>query len=224
LDAINISNPYYPTSIGHLNLTGNCISIAVTDTIAFIGTEANGLHAVNIKLPSSMWKWSTESSEPSFIDLKIDTLGAYDSIYVVAAGGNEGLIMINVSNPNAMYYFTSYMPLTGNVNSIALHNNRAYLANRTAGLTVVDYSNRWSLFESGGFSTTDALGVCYNNSKVYIADASQGLIVVDVTGNPTLTDSFATGGVCADVVINPITNYIYTSVSGSGIFVFEYSL
>ncbi|MCP4631810.1 MAG: hypothetical protein GY855_02710 [candidate division Zixibacteria bacterium] len=219
--AIDISDPQNPGTPNNFTLTGTCQSIALWDTVAFVGSGGIGIHSVNISNPNTISYISSYDPSTDLTDIKLEER-AGDTLYAIAAGGNNGLVIIKVDDPGSMQFVNSYLPVAGSYSTaLSLRNFKAFIAAGDDGLQIVDYASFFSLYSVGDMNTSDAKGVDIKNSRVVLADGTSGLKLINVSGTPSQEDSFPTPDQCKAVILNYINDYLYVSVDNHGIFIFE---
>jgi len=155
-------------------------------------------------------------------DLTVCNFGAPDGNVFA---GNSGTCTITVTNSGKIALATgtvvtfaptplSFVSIPGFANGVAVNGNFAYVAAGSAGLQVVDVSNRSnpsivaSLVLSGNANDVTLLG-----NSAYVAADSAGLHVVDVTNPlvPVRLGTLSTGAPALDVVVRGTTAYIANS-------------
>ena len=70
-----------------------------------------------------------------------------------------------------------------------------YLANSSAGISIVDISDKSNPTEVGSLATTRAYDIFYLNDYLYVADHASGMRIIDVSDktNPTLVSTIYSG-------------------------------
>ena len=147
-------------------------------------------------------------------------------------GVNEGSTVITVINRNSMAQvpvtvstFTpgqlSSLAIPGTANSVAVSGNYAYVAAGSAGLQVVDVSNRQSPVVVGALDTAgDAKDVKVLGNLAYLADGSGGLCVIDVSNPalPVLVGVANVSGGARDLAVGAGRAYVAAEAAGLQIF------
>jgi hypothetical protein len=155
-------------------------------------------------------------------DLSVCNFGAPDGNVFA---GNSGTCTITVSNSGftatatgTVTGFTpqslSFVSIPGFANGVAVNGNYAYVAAGSAGLQVVDVTNRSnpqivaSLALPGNANDVTLLA-----NYVYVAGGSAGLHVVDITNPlaPALLGTLGTNGNALDVAVRGSTVYVANS-------------
>lgn len=175
LRILDVSNPTAPTSVGWIDTPGNAQDVAVVGQLAYVA-DFYGLQIVNVSNPSS--PSLSGSLSVSAFQVQIRKGVAY------VAGGNSGLIAVDVSNPSIPRRLGSIAPVgafSPTTASIALNGPTAYVANGAGGLAIIDVSNPDSLRL---ISTAPTLGyassVAVSGRWAYLADSLAGINIFDV--------------------------------------------
>ena len=165
-------------------------------------------------------------------DLNIANFGATDG--QVFAGGN-GVATITVANSGftatAQVTVESFAPLAlsfitipGFANNVDVSGNFAYVAAGSAGLQVVDVSDRRAPRIVGSLDTPGtALDVRVVGTRAYVADGSAGLRIIDVsnTAAPASLGALDTSGVAQDVFV--VGNRAYVADGAAGLKIVDVS-
>jgi hypothetical protein len=144
--------------------------------------------------------------------------------------GNGGSCTITVTNngftAQAMGTVTGFTPkslsfltIPGFTNGVAVNGNTAYIAAGSAGLQVVDVTDRTNPQIIGSLPLPgNANDVQLVSNTAYVAAGSAGLQVVDVTtpAAPKLLGSLSTNGMALDLVVRGTKAYI---ANGSNLFI-----
>ncbi len=129
--------------------------------------------------------------------------------YAYIADGENGLVIINVSDPLNPSFAGNYIhpphapsvagayDTAGFAQGIAVAGGYAYLADGTNGLVIIDVSNPSNPFRLGGYDTTgDAQAVAIRGDYAYIADGTNGLVTLNVVDRASpvfVTDEYRLG-------------------------------
>lgn len=158
-------------------------------------------------------------------DLTVANFGATDGL--VFAGSN-GTATITVTNngftATAQVVVSSFSPaalsfvsIPGFANNVDVSGNFAYVAAGSAGLQVVDVTDRRAPRVVGSLDTPgNANDVRVVGERVYVADGSAGLRVIDVStpSSPRLLGAFDTAGEANDVVVVGSRAYVAGGAAG----------
>jgi hypothetical protein len=157
-------------------------------------------------------------------NLSVVSFGAKDGLLFAGQSGtanvtvrNNGLeivvpVAIGTFSPQAL----SAINIPGYANNVDVAGDYAYVAAGSAGLQVVDVSNRSAPSIVGSYDTDGtAIDVRVVGDIVYLADGEKGLKIFNVTDPtaPALLASYETAGVAQDVSIEQQYAYI---ADGSG--------
>jgi hypothetical protein len=167
----------------------------------------------------------TRGTNYSSSDLNIANFGGADGL--IFAGVN-GAALITVSNSGFSATSTinvssfspaplSFVTIPGFANNVDVSGNFAYVAAGSAGLQVVDVTDRRSPRVVGSLDTPgNANDVKAVGSRVYIADGAAGLQIINVSNplSPTLLGSFNTPGNANDLVVVGDKVYIADGAAG----------
>lgn len=115
-----------------------------------------------------------------------------DSNYLLAACGEMGLSIFNISNfKEGTYSIVGWVDTPGYAEAVTILDNEsiAFLACGTAGLQIIDFSDTSNIhivgsFDSGGY----AKELLYKNQKIFMTAERGGLQIIDVADvtNPGL--------------------------------------
>ena len=132
---------------------------------------------------------SAASAQPCVTPIQLGTYNTLGYARGVAVVGNHayiadtgnGLLVIDVTNPNAPVLMGSY-DTPGDAIGIAVVGTLAYVADGTAGLQIIDISDPFVPTRLGSYNTTGiAFGVTVVGNRAYVADGFSGLQIIDVT-------------------------------------------
>ncbi|MDB4542027.1 tandem-95 repeat protein, partial [bacterium] len=107
-----------------------------------------------------------------------------DGNYAYVADGQQGLTVVDVSDPESPTLAGNYDPYP-DIGDVAISGGYAYLANQSGGVRVVsiaDPSNPTEVFQYD--TAGSAYGIDVSGNYAYVADGGSGLIVLDVS-NPS---------------------------------------
>jgi len=153
---------------------GGCHSVAVQETLAFIGTGKT-LQILDISEPSSPIKIGKFDSKETVVDILLS-----ENIAFIASAG---LVILNISDPSNP---TEIAYLPGSVNKIYVRESCAYLTGgnyATGGtLSIVDISDLSNPVLMGSCNTpSGAYGIQVVGNYVYIANELAGLRIIDIS-------------------------------------------
>ena len=146
--------------------------------------------------------------------------------YIYAAAGSEGLLLIDVSNPDKPK-LAGVAP-TFHASDVEVKGDFAYVADGERGLKIIDIYNPISPVETGSRKTSDAkrvaLEVKGETVLAYIADGTFGLKVIDASNpkDPVRRDSVS-GGDIQDVSVytGSQSSFLYVCDATAGVNVYN---
>ncbi len=211
----DLDTPWSPEVLGSYDTgAGICRAVALAGDHAFVGTRQDAtFHVLDVSDPSA-------PALAALLDLGHDDYWGIDVVGNICyvAAGNEGLLVIDVSDPaNPIWvgqYNTSHF-----CHSVDVQGNYAYLADWSGGLKVVDITDPTnpSFVDNLGLPG-DSKSVAVDGNVAYVAVYQDGLCVVDVS-NPSslsLTDHFSPWG--EDVTyVHPDGDILYVAHSPGGV-------
>src|SRR5215213_588449 len=231
------SNPLDPNSF-NLAQTLRSIKVSPTNVILVVntiigvasqqltvtGTLKDG-NAINLTARSRGTNYASSS-------LAVANFGAVDGLVFA---GNDGSATITVSNSGftatAQVTVTSFAPralsfvtIPGFANNVAISGDFAYVAAGSAGLQVVDVTNRQSPHIVGFLDTPgNANDVKVVGNRAYIADGTAGLRIIDITTpqSPISLGAVDTPGQANDVVV--VGNRAYVADGTAGLQIIDVS-
>ncbi|MDB4785229.1 DUF5011 domain-containing protein [Akkermansiaceae bacterium] len=106
-----------------------------------------------------------------------------DGNYAYVADGQQGLTVVNVSDPESPTLAGNYNP-SWDIGDVAISGGYAYLANQSGGVRVVNIADPSNPTEVAQYDTEgSARGIDVSGDYAYVADGS-GLVILDVS-NPS---------------------------------------
>jgi len=211
-----------PTQIA---LTVNTIIGVASRQLTVTGTLVDG-NTINLTS-------RTRGTNYNSSNLSIANFGAVDGLVFA---GNNGTATITVTNngftaPPVQVSVSSFSPtalsfvsIPGFANNVDVVGNFAYVAAGSAGLRVVNVSDRRAPQIVGALDTPgNANDVRVVGNRAYVADGSAGLKIIDVTNPaaPTLLGSFDTAGNANDLVV--VGNRVYVADGPAGLQIIDVS-
>jgi hypothetical protein len=211
-----------PTQV---NLIVNTIIGVASRQLTVMGTLIDG-NTINLTSRSRGTNYNSS-------DLAIANFGAVDGLVFAGSNGtatitvtNNGFtappVQVNVSSfaPTAL----SFVSIPGFANNVDVAGNFAYVAAGSAGLQVVDVTDRRVPRIVGSVDTPgNANDVRVVGNRAYIADGVAGLRIIDVTNpaGPALLGALDTTGEANDVVI--VGNRAYVADGPAGLQIIDVS-
>ncbi len=214
---INVSNPSNPYLAGQYDTPGSCSSVYVSGSYAFVA-DGLSLLILNVTNPSNPY----EVGNVAIAAQKVYVYG----YYAFVAAGQDGLVIVDVSNPSDPHIVASCVSPGGGggVRDVYVEDSYAYVANGEAGLVIVDVSDPHNPQVLGSYDTPEnARAVKYSNGFAYVADHGSGLRVIDVQDPyyPYEISYYSTPGAALGVAIDG--NFAYIAYEWAGFRVVDIS-
>jgi len=144
--------------------------------------------------------------------------------YVYMSLSNEGLVVVDVSDPSDASLAGQYDTL-GVAEGVDVDGDHAYVADGENGLVIVDVSDPTDPALAGSVSTGSdvAEDVFIDGNYAYMANGEDGLVIVDVSvkSAPTVVGSFNTLGHSFDVEVRG--DYAYVADGSNGLAIIDCS-
>jgi hypothetical protein len=203
---------------GHFALVVNTIIGEASQQLTVTGRLIDGRTTINLTSKSRGTNYSSS-------DLSVANFGATDGRVFA---GTDGSATVNVTNsgftaavqvtvssfaPTAL----SFISIPGFANNVDVSGDFAYVAAGSAGLQVVDVTDRRAPHIVGSLDTPgNANDVRVVGKRAYVADGSAGLRVIDITNPsaPTLLGALDTAGDATDVFVVGDRAYVADGVAG----------
>jgi hypothetical protein len=147
------------------------------------------------------------------------TTTAYkDTLYTTAdwdtVAGSLGL-------PPFQLTFFGWYDTAGDPADIEIEGDLAYIADATAGLTIIDISNPAYPTLVGSYDTPDnAQGVWVHGDLALVCDRDEGLLILDISdpATPSYVGSYNTAGACFDAEVAGIYAFVADALQGLAVF------
>ncbi len=175
---------------------------------AFIADGSNGLLIYNVddkKHISSRLNTSTLADQGLNQAQAIDTAGSLVK-YIFVADGTNGVRSINVENKANPVIKGEPARISGTAKDLFDTGNYIYVAAGSAGLQVIDSSDKENLRVTGGIDTPgDAKAVAIWGNYAFVADGAEGVQIIDIQNpiNPSIKTTFRTTDACGIWVSQP---------------------
>jgi hypothetical protein len=211
-----------PTSI---SLTVNTIIGVASRQLTVTGTLIDG-NTINLTSTSRGTNYNSSN-------LSIANFGAVDGLVFAGTDGSATVSVTNsgFSAPPVQVSVSSFSPtalsfvsIPGFANNVDVAGNFAYVAAGSAGLRVVNVSDRRFPQIIGALDTPgNANDVKVVGNRVYVADGVAGLQIIDVTNPavPTFLGSLDTAGEASDLVV--VGNRVYLADGPAGLQIIDVS-
>jgi len=175
---------------------------------------------------------SSTGTNYSSSDLSVASFGLIDGKVFGGQGGNAVVTVTNNGKQTSVSVLVkqfeakalSAVSIPGYANNVDVNGDYAFVAAGSAGLQVVDVSDRSAPTVVASLDTDGtAIDIKVLGSLVYIADGESGLVVIDIADplTPTLVSSFDTAGVTQDLQVD--FNYAYLANGSTGIEIVDIS-
>jgi len=217
--AIDISNPLLPVSIGKIIITnGGLISnFTIAENYAYLACLDGGLAIFNISDPKNMTEISNyDSVQASF---GVDVSGQY--AYLADMKSIHIMDINDPSFPTRLSTYELYLPDNARINNIKINGNYAYLITEYYGLFVLDIGDPENILEVGTYLHGNYLSnIYFQNDLAYLSASDSGFLVLDISDPAdiiTIGITDADGGVAA--IHN---NYAYLSGKGYTVIDIQY--
>ncbi len=160
--------------VGSFYTGGNAKGIYVSSNYAYVASDWNGLHIIDVSNPSNPREVSYYDVEAS--DVYVSWTYAYVADYYV------GLRIIDVSDP-ANLQEVSYYDTGDSTRSVTFKGSYAYITDLNRGLRIIDVSDPFKPQEVGYYDTEGyANGVFVSGNYVYVANRYDGIYILKFTG------------------------------------------
>lgn len=210
---------------GHFALVVNTIIGEASQQLTVTGHLIDGKTTINLT-PTARGTNYTSS------DFNIANFGGTDGLVFAGVNGSATITVTNsgftataqVSVSSFAPAALSFITIPGYANNVDVSGDFAYVAAGSAGLQVVDVSDRHAPHIVGSLDTPgNANDVRVVGKLAYVADGSAGLRVIDVTNpaSPASLGSLDTTGDASDVVV--VGNRAYVADGASGLQIIDVS-
>ena len=148
--------------------------------------------------------WNDQFSNPAdTYDIEIEGNIAY------IADGNNGFIILDISNPNHRTLLSSYKIEGINAQKIFVSNDVGYIANSNNTLLVFDVSDETSPIMISTFAfSTSIKNIYVKDHLAFIALGGDGLSILDVSSTSNIIEMSRIDGNINDVIVKDDTAYL----------------
>lgn len=169
---INVRDPRNPKITGRCDIPAS--DVAEADTIVCVAAGDSGLRVINVSDPDTIYEVGSclTPGHATAVDVLRDT--AY------VADGPAGLSVIDISNPHNPIWLDS-CDTPGTTRDVAV-DPLAYIADLNGGLRMIYESLPDTIYESGYYVLSPAMGVAISDSLVYGTFEEGGLYIFDYYG------------------------------------------
>lgn len=216
---VDISNPSSPKLKGAYHTVGYAYDVAISGNYTYVADGTTGLVILNIMNPSSPTLADTYDTNVLAEGVAVSGSHAY-----VADGDGGGLVIVNITNPEAASVTAIYSATAGHAYDVAVSGNYAYVAYGRSGFAIVNVTNPSAPTRAGKYDASGyASSVAVSGNYAYLAYGYMGLTVVDVSdkSSPIRTGSYITPGYARDVAVSG--KYAYIADGNSGLVIADIS-
>jgi hypothetical protein len=232
-DALEVATGSNPTDAQSLNLAEALTALNVTpDTFTITINSVQGVASRQLTVTGVLQDGNTidltsttRGTNYTSSDLDVCNFGSPDGRVFGSANGTCTITVTNAGHSDtAQGTVTNFTPLalsfvsvSGFANNVDVNGNFAYVAAGSAGLHVVNVSNRAAPFVVSTIDTPgNANDVRVLGNIAYVADGSAGLQVIDVSNPaaPALVGAFDTPGDAWDVFVSNSRAYVADGAAG----------
>ncbi len=215
LAMIDISS--YPKLIGYADVPGaEASAISVSDSIVYMVGLSNGLQMIDVKDPSNPKPIGSTSIPGQPQNIVISNQRAYITTTIPYA-----LHIVDISNPTITQAIS--LKTDDRAYGVAVSGSKAYIADGSAGIKVIDMSNPLSpkvlnsmkLQNYSSDKPAKAEGIAISDSIAYVAAGYSGLEIIDLSTSSYLNQILISdyhqdiiGGYAQDVVISGNMAYV----------------
>jgi hypothetical protein len=217
LTVVDLSHPTDPAAMVPPAMAESANDVVTSGSLAYVAASAGGLRVIDLADPEKPIEIGRLEPPETANSLAL----AGHTVFMVDTRGR--LWTVDVSDPSAPSTcgrFPRAFNTQGSAIDVAVAGNRAYVANGTAGLSVLGAS--CDPTEVGHFATTGRATLVFaEGTTVYLADDQAGLTILDVSDptDPRLLGRYAqtrgaSGGLNAIVVADGLAylSYLYLGI------------
>ncbi len=221
---IDISYPNYPREIGGVRTSGSAYGIAIkSQKYAYIANYSDGLKIIDISEPDAPYEIGNCKIPGMALKVALFQFTIHDSrftkLYALVATGNEGLWVVDVSEPENPKIVSSYRK--GRIMDVAISGSNAWLADLDCRIRVLDISDILNLREvcvldkAGPYEYTHSIAI--NDFLVCVCNLRAGLSFFDVSqaGNPREVGCYNAVG--QSYALDLEGNYLYSAQYENGL-------
>lgn|GEM_PF-2723053 len=216
---IDVTKPNDPQKVAELKLQGNPLSIAISDTYAYVADD-RGLSIIDIASstePALTGRLNTSDAASGVA--VVDYPGIESSRYAFLANNFMGILAVNVTIPKSPVIEFAYKNKEwSSIFDVTAKGYYAYVADKLQGLRVVDVTTPAAPEEVGKCALLPGLEprVTVSGTQVYVADGFRYLHIIDISkpAEPKLSKTYTTTGSAADVALYGDIAYVADGISG----------
>lgn len=178
-----------PVQTGHYPATGTYSTLA-SEKGVFLADATNGLTRL---APGNDNQFDPNGNFPAPSQVNRLIVNGEYGYYLDSGGPDEGLRVVLYTGAGEGE-LAGFIKTPGEASNIKLFEDWAYIADGSAGITMVDVENKEELklagtFKPGGFASDLFLGQGFDGTRIcYVADKKYGLVIADMDSEGGLTE------------------------------------
>jgi PKD repeat protein len=202
LKIVDISTPTNPTVVGAMETSGRTGGMTVVDNTLYLAIES-GLQIIDIVVPEYPVIIGSVETPDNGQDLTIVGNNAYLVTHTFIGGHGSSLQIIDIGTPASSQVLLGSVDSAGYAFDIDVAGDKAYVADGSGGLQVVDISTPADPLILGSAESLDqALDVVVIGNLAFMASRNWGFRIFDLStaSSPTLVGGFNSIGMGLTVV------------------------
>lgn len=217
---IDVSDPANPVAVGQYpGRTGVATgAVAVDGNYAYVGLD--GVHVVDVTDPANPVQLGV--FDPDIPAHPADLIKSGDLVYIALSTFDTWVI--DVSNPTSPTQVAKIETGLGSASDLAIQDNHLYIADRDAGLHILDISQTNNPVERTRYEIIgNASELVVRDDYAFVVELGEGVWVVDIAdrANPQSLGFFDIGG--RPLAVTSSGNYLYIAGGNDGLFVIDIS-
>ncbi len=217
-DITNINGDYTISSIPSGNYTLNAIASGY-DSAIINNITVSSVATVNIALTPIITTTTLPTTTTSTTTIPTTTTTATGSSTTTTTTTGSSTTTTTLQSQSCTPTLLSSYNALGFAFAwdVYVSGNRAYIADGSGGLQIIDISNPTAPVLHGTYDTPgNARGVHVSGSTAYVADADNGLQIINVSfpSAPALLGTYNTAGDARDVYVSGSTAYVADDMDG----------
>ena len=221
LDISDRKNPLHDSTWEYTRTGAKSMALDQLDKALYITDDEVGLQKIDISNPDAMTRLQAFDTPADATAIALSSDYAYVLDNTVGNDpGKEGLRILSITEvlDTAMQFrLSGFVATPGNASDIFISDEYAYVVDGTAGLQIIDVSDKTNPTISGSVDTPgEASGIFKNGKYAYVADGNQGLAVIDIgiPEFPNIVKQVPTNGDSRDVVVSGKYAYVADGTNG----------
>lgn len=225
---VDTSNPKMITKISQFETSAKPKGVALSkdETKAFVADEGNGLFILDISNPQNPEKighyLNEEMNNITSVVLSRDETKAF----VSNMWDNNGLLILDISDPTNPQKI-AHCQTDGYANQVLISKDetRAFIADRTKGLKIIDITNPQKPVQVGSYRSNyvNKLALSDDGTKAFLAVPSTGLVIVDIEdpSNIQKVAQYRTGSQTSGVILSDDTTKVFLADGDNGMLIID---